>query len=120
MGNRIEEARKELNDLKRWAEESLGKSNQEDQHQRIAQAQEKLDFWKKRLEERENEISEQGGKIASPDTIKVGDEIYYSSWLPVIRVNRRSVTVSHWLGVPTLTYKIEYRRVERFRTPGAV
>lgn len=120
MENRFKEAKKELNTLKRWAEESLGKRNQEDLHQRIAQAQEKFDYWKKRIEERENELLADGKLLASPKTIRVGDEIYYASWLPVIRVNRNTVTVSHWLGVPTLTYKIEYRRIEKFRRPGAV
>ena len=55
-----------------------------------------------------------------PENIKVGDEIYYAGWLPVVRVNQKTVTVSNWLGVATLTYKIEYRRITKFRTPGNI
>lgn len=119
MENRFKDARKELNKLKRWAEVSTG--NQEQLQQRIVQAQEKFDYWKKRIEERENELLAEGKLLASPKTIRVGDEISsFGKWLPVIRVNRTTVTVSHWLGVPTLTYKIEYTRIEKFRRPGAV
>ena len=120
IGNRVEEATKQLAELNRWAEESLSKGNQHDLHQRIAQAKEKLEFWQGRLKELETKILEEGGKVASPETIKVGDEIYYCGWLPVVRVNKKTVTVSNWLGVPTMHYKIEYRRITKFRTPGVV
>jgi len=39
---------------------------------------------------------EEGKQIASPETIKIGDLVFYiGSWMPVVRVNRKTVTVSH-------------------------
>ena len=115
IGNRIQEATAELASLRRWIDEGLGASNQRDLHQRIQQATERLEYWQSSVKELETKIVGEGGQIASPETIKVGDFIYYAGWLPVIRVNRKTVTVSHWLGVATMTYKIEYRRIEKFR-----
>jgi len=118
INNRLKEARKELASLKRWAEISLGKDNQEDLARRIAQAQEKTDFWKSRLSEIEAKRQEEGQPVASPETIKVGDLVYYiGSWMPVIRVNKKSVTVSHWMGIPHFKYIIEYARIEKFKSP---
>ena len=31
---------------------------------------------------------------------------------PVVRVNMKTVTVSHWLGIATMTYKIEYTKIK--------
>ena len=118
INNRLKEARKELASLKRWTKESLGTANQEDLHRRIAQAQEKSDFWQSRLSEIEAIRQEEGQQIASAETIKVGDLVYYiGSWMPVIRVNKKSVTVSHWMGIPQFKYIIEYARIEKFRSP---
>lgn len=117
IGNRIEKATKELASLRRWIDETLCNSNQRDLQQRIQQAVEKLEYWQQQLLDLEAEITAKGGKIASPDTIKVGDEVYFHGWLPVVRVNRKTVTVSHWLGVPTLTYKLEYTKLKSYRSP---
>lgn len=112
IGNRVEEAIKQLAELNRWAEESLSNGNQLDLHQRIARATEKLEFWRGRLKELETKIIEDGGKVASPETIRVGDLVYFHGWLPVVRVNKKTVTVSHWLGIATMTYKIEYTKIK--------
>lgn len=118
INNRLKEARRELASLKRWTEESLGKANQEDLHRKIAQAQEKIDFWQSRLSEIEAKREVEGQQIAPSETIKVGDLVYYiGSWMPVIRVNKKSVTVSHWMGIPHFKYIIEYARIEKFRSP---
>lgn len=117
MGNRVDEATKELAALQRSWKLNPGRI---ELTMRISNTQKKLSYWEKRLKERETEILAEGGQVATPENIKIGDEIYYTGWLPVIRVNQKTVTVSHWLGVPTFTYKIEYRRITKFRTPGKV
>lgn len=108
VGNRIKDAKKEVVQLSKWCAPT---------HPRLIQAQEKLEFWKNRLAEIEAKQQEEGQSVASSETIKVGDFVYYiGSWMPVVRVNKKTVTVSHWLDVPTMTYKIEYTRIEKFRS----
>ena len=108
VGNRINDAKREIAQLSKWAEAS---------HPRLLQAQEKLEYWQSSLKEIEAQQSSQGLTIASPETIKPGDLVYYiGSWLPVVRVNKKTVTVSHWLGIPKFTYKIEYTRISEFKS----
>lgn len=117
IGNRIKEAQKELRALERWAHISLGKSNQEDLNQRLAQARERLNFWQGRLAEINAKKSEGGEAVASPETVKVGDLVYYKgSWMPVVRANKKTVTVSHWLDIPTFQWKIDYTKIEKFKS----
>jgi predicted RNase H-like nuclease (RuvC/YqgF family) len=117
LENRLKDAKKELRKLEGWAKVYLDQKNHENLQPRITQAKEKVAYWEKRLEERENEIRAEGGQVASPENIRPGDLVRDGQWYPVVRVNRNTVTVSHWLGVPTLTYKLEYRRITEFRTP---
>lgn len=108
IGNRIKDAEKAIRQLSKWAEAT---------NPRLVQAREKLEFWKSRLAEIEANRQEEGGTIASPETIKVGDQVYYiGSWMPVVRVNKKTVTVSHWLDIPHFQYKIAYTRIEKFRS----
>ena len=108
VGNRISDAKKEIAQLSKWAQAT---------NPRLIQAQEKLAYWQGRLAEIEAQRQESGILVASADTIKVGDDVYYiGSWLPVVRVNKKTVTVSHWLDVPTMHYKIAYTRIEKFRS----
>lgn len=108
IGNRIKETEKAVRQLSKWAEPT---------NARLIQAQEKLAFWQGRLAEIEATRQEEGEKVASPETIKSGDHIYYKgSWMPVVRVNKKTVTVSHWLDIPTFQYKIAYTRIEKFRS----
>ncbi len=108
VGNRISDAKKEIAQLSKWAEAT---------NPRLVKAQEKLEYWQGRLADIEAKRKEEGHAVASPETIKVGDLVYYvGSWLPVVRVNKKTVTVSHWLGVPTFNYKIEYTRIEKFQS----
>lgn len=108
IGNRIKDAEKAIRQLSKWAEPT---------NPRLVQAQEKLAFWKGRLAQIEAKQVEEGHAIASPETVKVGDMILYRrSWMPVVRVNRTTVTVSHWMDIPTFQYKIAYTRIENFRS----
>ena len=106
IGNRIEDATKELAQLGRRKDETHDAGYRTQLDLRISNATEKLEFWQTRRQEIETKIIEQGGKVPSPDSIKVGDEVYFHGWLPVVRVNRKTVTVSNWLGVATLTSRI--------------
>jgi len=112
VGNRIADAERELAQLLKWINP---------ESPRLIQAQEKIDYWSKRLAEIEAKHETEGRGVASPETIKVGDLVWYiGSWLPVVRVNKKTVTVSHWLNIPTFNYKIEYTRISKFQSkPGA-
>ncbi|MBX3034506.1 MAG: DUF3560 domain-containing protein [Bdellovibrionaceae bacterium] len=108
VGNRISDAKKEIAQLSKWAAPT---------NPRFVQTQEKLGYWQARLAEIEAKRKDEGHAVASPETIKVGDLVYYiGSWMPVVRVNKKTVTVSHWLGIPTFNYKIEYTRIEKFQS----
>lgn len=120
LENQLKKATRELKALERWAKLYTDQKNQDDLRPRIAQAQEKVAYWKKRLEEREQEILAEGGQVASPATVKPGDLVRYGDWYPVVRVNRNTVTISHWLGIPHFTYKLEYSRITEVRTPNKV
>ncbi|MBX2987796.1 MAG: DUF3560 domain-containing protein [Bdellovibrionaceae bacterium] len=108
VGNRISDIEKEIRQLSKWANET---------NPRLVQAREKLAFWQGQLTEIEAKRKEEGGNVASPETIKVGDLVYYiGSWMPVVRVNRKTVTVSHGLDIPHFHYKIAYTRIEKFQS----
>lgn len=108
IGNRIGDAEKAIRQFSKWADET---------NPRLVHAREKLAFWQNQLAAIEAKRKEEGGSVASPETIKVGDLVYYiGSWMPVVRVNRKTVTVSHWLNIPTFHYKIEYTGIEKFKS----
>lgn len=107
VGNRIKDAEKAVRQLSKWARAD---------HPRLIQAQEKLAFWQGRLAEIEAKLKEEGNTIASPETVKVGDMIYYGSWMPVVRVNKKTVTVSHWMDIPTFQWKVPYSRIQKVKS----
>ena len=107
IGNRIKDAEKAIRQLSKWAQAD---------HPRLIQAQEKLAFWKGRLAEIESKLREEGNIVASPETVKVGDMIYYGGWMPVVRVNKKTVTVSHWMDIPTFQWKVPYSRIEKIKS----
>lgn len=108
IGNRISDAKKEIVQLSKWAEAT---------NPRLVQANEKLVYWQSCLAKIEAKQKEEGKQIVSPETIKIGDLVFYiGSWMPVVRVNRKTVTVSHWLDIPTFHYKIEYTKIEKFKS----
>jgi len=117
IGNRIQDATKELAKLNSYISGTTSPDYKSQLEIRISNATEKLQYWEIQQKELEAEILAKGGKIASPDTINVGDEVYFCGWLPVVRINRKTVTVSNWLGVASMTYKLEYTKIKNFRTP---
>lgn len=108
IGNRIDDAKKEIAQLSKWAAPN---------NSRLLQAKEKLEYWQNRLATIETKQKEEGCTVASPETVKIGDLVYYiGSWLPVVRVNKKTVTVSNWLDVPHFQYKIAYTRISEFKS----
>ena len=119
IGNRIQDVTKEIAKLNSYISGTTSPDYKSQLEIRISNATEKLQYWENQQRELETEILAKGGKIASPDTINVGDEVYFCGWLPVVRINRKTVTVSNWLGVAAMTYKLEYTKIKNFRTPPA-
>lgn len=108
IGNRINDVRKKIAQLSNWLDSN---------NPRLLQAQEKLEYWQNRLDTIEAKQKEKGCAIASPETIKIGDLVYYiSSWLPVVRVNKKTVTVSNWSNRSHSQYKIAYTRISKFKS----
>jgi hypothetical protein len=107
VGNRIENVKAEIATLSKWADAK---------NSRLIQAQEKLEYWQNRMDLIEAKMKENGVIVPSPDTIKVGDLINSIGWYPVIKINKKTVTVSHWLGVETLTYKIPYSKIKSVKS----
>jgi hypothetical protein len=117
IGNRIQYASKELIKLNSLISGVISPTYKIGLEIRIANATEKLQYWT--IQQTEAEILARGGKVASTGTVKVGDEVYFCGWLPVVRINRKTVTVSHRLGVASMTYKLKYTKIKDFRTPAA-
>jgi hypothetical protein len=107
VGNRIENVKAEIATLSKWADAK---------NPRLIQAQEKIEYWQNRKDLIEAKMKENGVIVPSPDTIKVGDLINSIGWYPVIKINKKTVTISHWLGVETLTYKIPYSKIKSVRS----
>ena len=107
IGNRIKESEREVAKLSKW----LSADNP-----RLIHAKEKLEYWQSRLNAIEEKMKEDGHVVPSPKTIKVGDLIDYGGWYPVVRINKKTVTVSHWLDVPKFQYKIPYSRIKKIKS----
>lgn len=103
VGNRIKEAKASIAKLLTW----LPANNA-----RILQVKEKLNYWENRLAQLEEKMQANGSVVPSSSTVKIGDLVNYGEWYPVIRVNRNTVTVSHWLGIEKFSYKIPYSRIK--------
>ncbi|HEX7673538.1 MAG TPA: DUF3560 domain-containing protein [Bdellovibrio sp.] len=108
VGNRVKEAKSEVNKLRKWVTET---------DPRLLHSQEKLAFWQNRLAEIDNSLAEKGELVPSAETISVGSLIYFiGSWYPVIRVNKKTVTISHWHGIETMTWKVDYTEIKKFKS----
>ena len=117
IGNRIEEVKKDLAKLNRYLELTQKEENKQVYTLRINQQQEKLDFWQNQLKIAEQNLFEDASQVPSPETIKVGDEVYFHDWMPVVRVNKKTVTVSHWIGNnPASQNTILYTKIQKFRS----
>ncbi len=108
VGNRIKDAQKEVAQLSKRTQPN---------NPRLLQAQEKLKYWQNRLVAIEAKQIAEGCQIPSPETLKIGDLVYYiGKWYPVAKVNRKTVTVSYWSNTPTSYCKIEYTRILKFQS----
>lgn len=107
VGNRIDEVKAEIASLSKWADaENL----------RLIQDREKLEYWQNCMNQIETKMKINGVIVPTSETIKVGDLINSIGWYPVVKINKKTVTVSHWLGVETLTYKIPYSKIKAVKS----
>ena len=114
MMNRIEEGEAYLARLKRHAGEYS------DYTARVTDTEEKVAYWRGRLEVVESTLKESGQRVASPENVKVGFAVNYcGKWYEVVRVSKKSVTISHWLDVPTFRYRLRYADLSDYRNPKA-
>jgi hypothetical protein len=116
LGNRIKEAQSSLSKLQRQQSCYDDVSRIEEFNSRIQNATEELNYWSKSLSELETELTSKGAKLASPENIKPGYFVKHrGSWYPVKRVNKKTVTIANWLGIPTFTFQIPYTEIESFK-----
>ena len=76
----------------------------------LADLDRQLTHWRKVLDD----LKADGTKMYGPDDISVGDFVYRSSWLRVLRVNKKSVTVEYG----PLTYTVKYHDIRARRRAG--
>lgn len=107
VGNRLAEAKKAIRQLSKW----LPADNP-----RLVHANEKLEYWQNRMSQIESQMKDDGHIVSSPETVKVGDLIEYIGWHPVVKINKQTVTVSHWTNNPDSTYKIPYSRIKGIKS----
>lgn len=118
VSNQIDKAEKEIARLGRRKGDSSHPTYHERLNLLIAQAQEKLAYWKGKMSELEAEILAEGGQVATPQNLKVGSHVCYrGTWHPVVRVNKKTVTIGNWLGVERMTFKVDYAGISKFREP---
>jgi hypothetical protein len=107
VGNRIDNAKTEISSLSKWANAD---------NPRLIQAREKLEYWQSCMNQIESKMKINGDIVPMSETINVGDLINSIGWYPVVKINKKTVTVSHWLGVETLTYKIPYSKIKAVKS----
>jgi len=115
IGNRIADATKDIAKLNRYISLTQNENNKKIYTERLNQAQAKLDFWQNQLKTVEQSQFENPEQVPSPENIKVGDEVYYLGWHPVVRVNKKTVTVSHWHDTPQSRYSLPYTKLQKIR-----
>lgn len=72
------------------------------------QVEDKIAYW-------EQQIEELGGIQFSPENVKKGQQLFYRhGWYPVVRVNKKSVTVGNWHGGKG-TWKVPYEEIRQVR-----
>lgn len=117
VSNQIDKATKELAGLERRKSCSPDPVYHERLNILITQQKEKLTYWQQRLSEMEAEIIAEGGQVATPQNLKPGYYVCYrGTWHPVVRVNKKTVTIGNWLGVERMTFKVDYAGISKFRT----
>lgn len=71
----------------------------------LAQAQEKRDYWKAKIDSL--------GGLFDPSTLKRGDMIDTTQGIfPVHSINKKTITISNWMGIPTNTFKIPFSHIK--------
>lgn len=77
--------------------------------------QARLALAKRQLEQAEAEH----GRLLTQDDVNPGDAVkWHNQWFPVVRANKKTVTVGNWLGTgsPYDTYKLGYDKLTDHRT----
>ena len=113
MCRRVEEAETEIRKLEKRIKQAESLGGHEEYIERIngviATTKDKADYWRAKIEEA-------GGVTFSRETVKKGSFIRYrGTWYPVKRVNPKSVTISHWLGVESLTWTVPYAEIKAMK-----
>lgn len=71
----------------------------------LAQAQEKRDYWRAKIDSL--------GGLFDPSALKKGDMIETTQGkFPVHSINKKTVTISNWMGIPTNTFKIPFSHIK--------
>lgn len=116
IGNRIEEADKELRALKKWRREGLSDNFRYDLEARITRQEDTLSFLQNRKRVLDAEQESAGLKVPTKENLKVGFFVQYrGTWYPVVRANPKTVTIGNWLGIPHFTFKIPYNALTTYR-----
>lgn len=118
VSNQIDKAEKEVRRLEKHKSYSSDPVYHEKLGVLIAQKQEAVTYWQQRMSEMNAEIVAEGGEVATPESVKVGGHVCYrGTWYPVVRVNKKTVTIGNWLGVAKFTWKADYAGISKFRNP---
>ena len=104
--NRINENEKRLRNLE------LSKGYYPDYESRKLELEDKLAYFKKIKNEILEERKRDKKFIATPDSLAKGDLAKYrGTWYPVIRVNKKSITIGNWLGIAHFQWRACYSQV---------
>ena len=110
IGNRLRDARAHLRRLHRNAHCYADFASREE----ALEAQ--VSHWASELAKIENSHRELGVRIPNPRSLKQGYSVRYrGSWYPVVRVSPKTVTIGNWLGVASMTYRLEYSELSEYR-----
>jgi hypothetical protein len=116
FGNRIQETQSKLSSLLKEKSYYEQWNRMDEYNSKVQNVTEELNYWLKSLSELEGDLLSKGSKIPSPDNIKPGYFVKYrGSWYPVKRVNRKTVTVTYWLGIPTFRFQFRYTEISDYK-----
>jgi hypothetical protein len=102
MGNRLEEANK-----KKRAALTILKESPENTHYQLElqDAEVAITHWQQAIEA--------SGGMLDASRVKKGDTIkFIGRWYPIVRVNKKSVTIDNWMGRNGCTYVVPYHKIE--------
>ncbi|MCW2242224.1 DUF3560 domain-containing protein [Azospirillum canadense] len=121
LANRLKEAETNLRDIERRLngtsrKEPAGPMSDDRRaflEKRKAEYAERAAYWRA-------QVDAAGGIPSKAQFSKGGTVQYGGQWYPVARVNRDTVTVSNWLGVASLTFRVPLARVSGYQAPAAM